>query len=489
MSQKSALALVWKTAVQEAYDRRLGEILPEHFVIAILRVSELTFETISVLVSNDDMAYYINSEREFIQDSLAKHGINIQDSIKQLRLELGKGNSYKRRKNIHRSPECYIYFEWLRESSYAMGIEDSALGLLHMFLQHSTPVMTKLWGEGIEYKTKPFDTPLMKRWGTLLKEKYRGRKKHPDYAFSFASRVMYQVLKETPAGSIFLITDNITDYEKTIEYLWEDIKHDSFGPYFSSRIRYIVEVNMMEFQRESKEEFNSEFMALLCEASNKEGLVLVFDYETVHRLDFGSLQKALAFISEKSMQVIIPLSRRYYLALINTDESLKKRFHLIWVVLIKPLPDSYTYLNNNLFTDNAVDLLKTANDIALYSNWQEINVEALFTAICNDQNTLGMLCDCLPGAIELIESCQNSSSIVLKSEIVLPFSEEVYKILYTSRRLALYYPDLHYPGLIDSQRLVCAICTSEAVCNIFGAETFYISSCIAKLKEWEYALN
>jgi ATP-dependent Clp protease ATP-binding subunit ClpC len=138
--------LAWQLAAQEAAAAQFEFIEPEHILIGVCSLEKLI--ALADETQLDPAArQMLIAEKDAIDDTLRKLELDAMQLRRNVRSELGQGNSKRSERIVHRSPACKQVFELagvLAEPTDEPGQEVSCNHLLTTILERPTPVITKV---------------------------------------------------------------------------------------------------------------------------------------------------------------------------------------------------------------------------------------------------------------------------------------------------------------------------------------------------------
>ena len=110
MKASPSIGVVWQLAAREAMAAAFDEILPEHFLNALLKFSELPVESLDK-VAPEAAESMLVSEVEELRAEFGARGVNSKTVRRQLRRALGEGTAPGQRSEIHRSQSARKMFD------------------------------------------------------------------------------------------------------------------------------------------------------------------------------------------------------------------------------------------------------------------------------------------------------------------------------------------------------------------------------------------
>src|SRR5437660_856163 len=111
MKLSVSIEALWNMAAQEAISVKFLEIEPEHFLEALLKVSEMPLDALVGLVPDPGAARCLASEAIEVQREVARLSIDSTKARRELRIALGAGTSPRTGDVIHRSPASRGIFD------------------------------------------------------------------------------------------------------------------------------------------------------------------------------------------------------------------------------------------------------------------------------------------------------------------------------------------------------------------------------------------
>jgi ATP-dependent metalloprotease FtsH len=156
MKVSASIDVLWQLAMGEAVSAEFGEIAPEHFLEAILKLAELNVEDLHRLAPDTQVVRLVSEDVAAVREELNARGINSKRARRELRGLLGKGGSPHRGGDMHRSPASREVFEAAARLAADAGSETlMALHLLQALLASPSPPMLLVLGEAVGQKAEP----------------------------------------------------------------------------------------------------------------------------------------------------------------------------------------------------------------------------------------------------------------------------------------------------------------------------------------------
>ena len=168
VSASVELAMQW--AMQEAIAAEFKEIVPEHLLIAILRVSELPTGHMDRLAPETDVAKRLVADVEAVGNELARRSIDSARLRRSLRLFLGKGGVAYDGGPLHRSPASRDVFDSAARLAASEGAETLTIAfLLEALLAAPTMAIRKVLDEAAgPARSERIEAPLLSKHGLDL---------------------------------------------------------------------------------------------------------------------------------------------------------------------------------------------------------------------------------------------------------------------------------------------------------------------------------
>lgn len=111
MKMSASLELIWNLAAREAVAAKHECIEPEHFLMALLKFSELSPAEIEKVVTGAEMAGLLAKEVKTLRQNLEKRAIESTATRRQIRSGLGQGNHAYGGGVVHRSQSSRTFFD------------------------------------------------------------------------------------------------------------------------------------------------------------------------------------------------------------------------------------------------------------------------------------------------------------------------------------------------------------------------------------------
>ena len=111
MKASPSIELIWQLAAREATVGKFAEIKPEHFCIALMKLSELPVNDAMDISPDSKVARQLADEVSAVRRDLGDRGIDAKRIRRELRSQLGVGQGSVDGSSIHRSPESRSIFD------------------------------------------------------------------------------------------------------------------------------------------------------------------------------------------------------------------------------------------------------------------------------------------------------------------------------------------------------------------------------------------
>lgn len=171
MKLSVSISFIWQLASHEAIAAEFKEILPEHFFLAMLKISEIPIAELEKVGAGKQDVQMLVSDAEAIRSELVKRQINPATLRRALRPVLGHGGNPYEGGELHRAPASREYFD--KAAILAADARCDTLTGQHLFsalLASPTAAMTDLLGEAalIDPRKIAAEMPLLAKHGKDL---------------------------------------------------------------------------------------------------------------------------------------------------------------------------------------------------------------------------------------------------------------------------------------------------------------------------------
>lgn len=210
MRTSPAMDLVWHTACQEAAAGEFAEIAPEHFLVAILKFSEMPIDELGDLAFGADEAREMVAEVTRVREDLNRRAIDSTWVRRELRGRLGRGGSPGSGGQKHRSQASRDAFDAAARLSAVEGRDVlTPEHLLRVLLLSPSPKMRDVLGDAVGPRPAGrIETPLLDRHGRdLLRAAAEGRLT-PASDRSTECKALLQHLADSRRRSVLLVTEH-----------------------------------------------------------------------------------------------------------------------------------------------------------------------------------------------------------------------------------------------------------------------------------------
>ena len=218
MKVSASIELVWQLAAQEAIASEHKEIEPEHFLAALLKFAELPGDEIEKQAPGSEAVKELVSEVGAVQREFEDRSIDTTLARRELRANLGKGNSPYDGGQKHRSKALRDLFDAAARLADDQG--SPALvpqHLLAAILGAPTPVMAKALGRGVGAAApRVSKTPLLDEYGQNLKRQAGEGKLTPAADRHAEAKTLLDALGTGERRSVLLVSDAEEDVRAVV---------------------------------------------------------------------------------------------------------------------------------------------------------------------------------------------------------------------------------------------------------------------------------
>ena len=130
MDVSTSMAVVWQIAGQESVHTQYGEIQPEHFFIAILKLADLPVPDMAHVAPGNEAVQNLAADVNAVKEVLGKHQIKATEARRAMRSLLGNGGQPHSGGALHRSAESRRLFE--DAARRCMAEQDGSLSPAHV---------------------------------------------------------------------------------------------------------------------------------------------------------------------------------------------------------------------------------------------------------------------------------------------------------------------------------------------------------------------
>ncbi|MFC1603662.1 hypothetical protein ACFL5F_01420 [Planctomycetota bacterium] len=339
MKKSASTEFMWQLAAQEAIAGHFQNIEPEHFCMALLKLSELPMEEVNKIVANSAVVRELAADVNTIRDELVARSINTTRTRRRLRKQMGKGNSTNDKGQIHRSKASRELMDVAAALAVEVGtktltpchmlaaILSSPSEVLQVVLdckdKAGTSVITKL----PHLAKHGVDLVQLAGEGRLLSGE--GRK--------VEGKVIVRALADFGERCILIVTNDGDAAMQAVREAAVTIQSKQCPPALKQcRIVDVTSIESLQKKYASKpiDEFEGIVEKFVAETSSVDRFVLVWP---AIQLDRGTgninrwaelLMKALA---SSSIRCICRITPRAYHKLVNKDSTWQLKAHVMWI--------------------------------------------------------------------------------------------------------------------------------------------------------------
>jgi ATP-dependent Clp protease ATP-binding subunit ClpA len=209
MKVSVSIEFIRRMASQEAVASDFEEITPNHFLMAILKFSELSTEEIVKIASGHNSAQELKAEVESVRQELKSRSIDSTQIRRRLSEELGRGNYKYKGGMMHRSQAGKALFDYATRL-----VDDSnsnifkAEHLLEALLSVPTKLIKQILGSSTGAKKNHTKTLLLDKLGSEPIATASTDNKQRSKDSNVLAKGLIQVLAAQKPKSVILITSD-----------------------------------------------------------------------------------------------------------------------------------------------------------------------------------------------------------------------------------------------------------------------------------------
>ncbi len=213
MKVSASIELIWQLAGQEAIAAEFREIEPEHFLMSLLKFSEMRASELEKLGAGSEAVQALVTDMGSLQQELQERGLDSGAVRRELRRVLGRGSDPYEGGQIHRAQATRECFDKAATTAADAG-SDTLMGahLLRTILESPTPAIAQVLAEagGARPQGKP-EQPLVKlyEYGKDLNRLTAEQKLGQDNARLAEAKAVLRILGLEQRNSAFLVTDDV----------------------------------------------------------------------------------------------------------------------------------------------------------------------------------------------------------------------------------------------------------------------------------------
>jgi ATP-dependent Clp protease ATP-binding subunit ClpC len=334
MKLSASIELVMQFATYEAMAGQFGEVEPEHLLMALLKLAELPTAGIEELSGGPGRVQELAKEVSVVCKEVSRRGIDAKKVRRELRTNMGKGNSPFSGGQVHRSAAARQVFDVAGKLADDTGEEAiKAEHILEALMIAPTPRIEQILGDAIGAKVAEHkNTPTLDEYGRNL-TKLAAERGLPSVSNREAeTKVLLEALKRPEHRNILLINSN----DKVVESVVISLSHslaDRKGPPELKNIQ-LIDVTKASSSHRWDRHTRERLEKIFSEASSLENVILfVPPIELPAGKDFsrdwpGFLLKAL---SKGSINCLCRVEPRTYTNYMTKEPVWKRLAEFIWI--------------------------------------------------------------------------------------------------------------------------------------------------------------
>ncbi len=334
MKLSAALTVIWKLAMHEAVTAAFREIEPEHFLVAVLKFSELPAITDIQDPGGAEVARQLATEIAAVRQELARRNLDGTVLRRRLRARLGKGVHRSMGETPHRSAASRALFA--QAAQRAMECHEpyiTATLLLETLWAAPTPAMIEVMGDAL---ATPIRAPsVAPRWiarGEDLVEWAASGKlpTHPDRPME--GKALERVLSQTRTRGVFLVGAGAA-VTAAIFALARAMASERIAP--APGARRLIDLRDFAPDTEQSQSWSGSLAALLDEAAAVDNVVLVLPallqtvWDPEGEQTYLNLLKAAWRVGKT--RCLVPVEPLAYRQWIAPDPDWRRLAQVMWI--------------------------------------------------------------------------------------------------------------------------------------------------------------
>jgi len=219
MRVSASVQLVWELAGREAVAGKFDEIAPEHFCLALLKLSELPVDEAGEMDFSEGPARELAKEVRALRREIESRSIDSSEARRELRQGLGSGGKDFEGGDLHRSQESRRLFDATVERLDDAG--GDTLEPIHLFvelMESPSEIIAEVLSSAIgPSRTDVRMTPVLDAFAADLTSQARGDDLADVEGRDSECQAVLSDLARPDGGCIFLVTDSDSAARAVVE--------------------------------------------------------------------------------------------------------------------------------------------------------------------------------------------------------------------------------------------------------------------------------
>jgi ATP-dependent Clp protease ATP-binding subunit ClpA len=326
--------LVWQIAAREAAAGEFKEIEPEHFLLALLKFSELPVEEVGKIAAGTEAAGELTAELNATRETLINRSIESKPFRRQLRTLLGKGGYPYDSGKMHRSKISRELFN--TAARLATDVGKDVLTTEHLleaiFVSPPSAIVRVLGDDLGQSEIRPSKTPLLDEYGRdLTKEAVTGEL--PVVSGRKAeSNALIRALTQVDPRCVFLISNNDADARSVVLAAAGVIGAE--GTPSNIKSKRIVDVTGVKSASGYEPEIIDRLERIFAESANETSVILYLPAieDTKGTIsDSDWLKRLKLMLGKEAVQCICRLAPAVHQKWIVKDSEWRRLAEAMWV--------------------------------------------------------------------------------------------------------------------------------------------------------------
>lgn len=329
MKMTTSIELVWQLAGQEALAADFSTIQPEHFLMALLKLTELPFDDIHKVAGGEEVARELAQDAANVREEFERRSVNTKHARRTLRSDLGTGDGRGDDRELHRSDASRCLFD--SAAQLADKTDADVLVPQHLFLamiESPTPLMKSVLGSASEsVRAHQSETPLLHQYGRDLCQLAVSGKLQKRETRDAEHTALLQVLSEEEYRGVLLVSDEPKVLQNSIETLAIAITSGEVPSKLHNKC--LIDVASTEFATVDEGSGTDLYARLVMEAASSQHIILVDSIgDSDGHMKYNILKKAL---TARTLQCILQIRPSDYSTILQSDRNWKRLVHVMWL--------------------------------------------------------------------------------------------------------------------------------------------------------------
>jgi len=325
-----SIELIWRIAAREAIAGEYMEILPEHFLAAVFKFSELPVAALEQLNSEAAHVKELAEEMRGIDEALKQRALDSTELRYKIRARLGKGGAPYSGGQIHRAQSSREIFE--QAQKLAAEAESSVFMAIHVLLAllcDPTPLISELLGHSsLERNDTTDEMSVLKIHGRdLVAAVNDGDAARPTGREAECKGLM-AILDQVEPKSVLLLTD-MKDWAESVVLAFAGGIRDGT---FRGRVKRLVDLTGLGPRLKDGTEAMESMIRAFEEATSKEGIMLFVPPILQNPSDGTShywADRLKSAVAQRKIRCICRVSEDAYEKWISPDREWRRIAHVM----------------------------------------------------------------------------------------------------------------------------------------------------------------